>query len=203
MRTLSPALVLGALLMTLAWPGSLEAQRPEGRRGSGPDREQLEQRIRAQMGRMMRERLGLDEQQAVRLSEVVQEFDGQRRRLFTLEQATRRRVEALLLEGGDDRAEALSLIERMSELRLREAELFRAEQEALLEVLEPAQVLRLQELRQDLGRRIRSLRGGRGGDATPRRGAGGAGSGAFRDGPGGPSEDPGSWLPASPAPRVA
>jgi hypothetical protein len=64
----------------------------------------------------------------------------------------------------------------MWELRREEAELFREEQEALLDVLTPIQVLRLQELRQDLGQRIRALGGGRGGrpgsGVSPSRGPG-------------------------------
>jgi Spy/CpxP family protein refolding chaperone len=111
----------------------------------------------------MRERLGLDEAEAQRLSEVVQSFETRRRELFGQEQATRRRVEALLLENSTDQDAARELITRMGELRAEEAQLFRDEQAALLDVLTPVQVLRLQELRQDLGRRIRELGGGRGG----------------------------------------
>jgi len=166
---------------------SVRAQ--DGRRGPPQNREELEQRIRAQMGRMMRERLGLDAETASALADVVQGFDGRRRELFQQEQATRRRVEALLLDGGDDQSEARALMDRMSELRLQEAELFAAEQEALLDVLTPVQVLQLQQLREDLGQRIRALRGGRGGNGPPgregQRGPG-PGPGAFRDGPGGP-----------------
>ncbi len=158
------------LVLAVTLPATAEAQQrgPQGRRGE-VDRAQLEQRIRAQMGRMMRERLGLDEQQATRLAEVVQDFDGRRRELFTREQATRRRLEAFLLEGGNDEEEARALMQRMAELRRQEADLFGAEQQALLEVLSPAQVLQLQRLRQELGQRIRQIRGGRGGDAQPGR----------------------------------
>jgi Spy/CpxP family protein refolding chaperone len=184
---LAAVLVAGALV-----PTALEGQVPGIRRGNEQDREQLEQRIRAQMGRIMRERLGLDEEQSTRLAAVVQDFDGRRRELFTREQATRRRVEALLLEGDDDQTEARELMTRMADLRLQEAQLFAAEQQALLQVLTPAQVLRLQELRQDLGQRIRALGGGRGGGAQGReRGSWGPGPGAFRDGPAGPSRGPG------------
>ena len=180
-----------AAAMVVAWaPLSTDAQVPN-RRG---DREQLEQRVRAQMGRVMRERLGLSEEQATRLSAVVEDFDGQRRELFQLEQATRRRVEALLLEGGDDQDEARELIGRMGELREQEAELFRAEQEALLDVLTPVQVLRLQELRQDLGRRIRALGGRNGQPGT------GRGSGLPRGGRTGPGLAPGRGAPSGGAP---
>lgn len=152
------------VLLALCGLASAEAaaqQRPPLR--ENVDRVQLEERVREQMGRLMRERLGLDQEEADRLSEVVRGFDGRRRELFVEEQAARRRVEALLGAGSDDEGEARELITRMWELREEEAELFREEQEALLDVLTPTQVLRLQELRQDLGRRIRALDGGRGG----------------------------------------
>jgi Spy/CpxP family protein refolding chaperone len=167
MKSFFRSAVIGGLMAIAFLPGVLQAQTGgQGSRGDA-DRARLEERVRAQMGRMMRERLGLDEEQAAQLSEVIQEFDGQRRQLFDLEQATRRRVEALLLEGGSDQGEARELIGRMSELREQEAELFREEQDALLEVLTPVQVLRLQALRQDLGQRIRAL-GGRNGGAGGR-----------------------------------
>jgi len=165
------ALGLGTLV-----PSTVAAQRVQERRDV--DRVQLEERVRAQMGRLMRERLGLDEAEAARLSEVVRGFDVRRRELFAQEQAARRRVEAVLREGSDEEDEARELITRMWELRREEAELFREEQEALLDVLTPMQVLRLQELRQDLGQRIRALGGGRGGrqgfapEAGPSRGPG-------------------------------
>lgn len=179
---MSRALLLALAAAVVAWPAALDGQQgQQGRRGD-VDRERLEQRIRAQMGRMMRERLGLDEEEATRLAAVVQDFDARRRALFVEEQATRRSVETFLNQGTDDQPQALSLIERVTELRLQEAQLFQEEQEALLDVLTPTQLLELQDLRQELGQRIRALRGGRGGDSDRRRGPG-PGPGAFRDGP--------------------
>jgi hypothetical protein len=55
----------------------------------------------------------------------------------------------------------------MADLRKEEAATFEAEQAGLLEILSPVQVLRLQALRAEVGRRIRALRGGRGGDRPP------------------------------------
>ncbi len=171
--------LLGALAASLLSAAPLEAQQRgrQGRRGQGPNRMQLEQQYRARTGQMMQRRLGLGEEQAVSLSRVVQDFEVQRRELRMLEQATRRRVEALVLEGGDNEEEALDLLQRMSELHVREADLFRAEQEALLEVLTPLQVLQLQSLRLDLGRRIGALGGGRRGDPGLGRRRGGRGGG--------------------------
>lgn len=155
--------IIVALLGVLLTIAPIEAQRPGGGRGIGspPDREQLEQRIRAQMGRMMQRRLGLDETQAGDLSQVVQRFATQRQELVRSEEAARRRVEALMLDGNGDQEEARELIERIADLRVQDAELFEQEQEALLAVLNPTQVLELQALREDLGRRIRVLRDSR------------------------------------------
>jgi len=174
------ALLMGLLASSLLCAVPLEAQRrPDGRRGINQDRAQLEQRMRTQMARMMRDRLDLTEGQADELSGVSQTFDERRGELTRSEQATRRRVEALMLEGGDDEVEAGALLARMAELRESEAALYRDEQSALLEILTPVQVLQLQTLREQIGRRIRALRGGRG--AMPensRRRGGGAGRGA-------------------------
>lgn len=163
MRHENRSRVIVALLGLLVTIAPIEAQRPGGGRGSGssPDRERLEQRVRAQMGRMMQQRLGLNETQAGDLSLVVQGFQAQRQELVRSEQAARRRVEALMLDGNGDQEEARELIERITELRVQDAELFEQEQEALLEVLNPTQVLELQALREDLGRRIRVLRDNR------------------------------------------
>ena len=123
MRYENRSTVIVALLGVLVTIVPIEAQRPGGGRGSGspPDRERLEQRIRAQMGRMMQQRLGLDETQAGDLSLVVQGFQTQRQELVRSEQAARRRVEALMLDGNGDQEEARELIERIAELRVQDA----------------------------------------------------------------------------------
>ena len=174
-----------SMLVSLVVVVPLEAQRgpPMGRRGQGPERMELERRVRARMAEMMREVLGLSEEEDARLSEIVEGFEQQRRQLGRQEQAVRRRVEALMLEGGEDSAEAAELLERMSALRFQEAELFQAEHEALLEVLTPIQVLQLVHLREQLGQRIRRLRGMSGrGDGRNGRGGGRGGGDARLDG---------------------
>jgi Spy/CpxP family protein refolding chaperone len=170
MRVVIKWIPIAFLIALVASPDSAHAQR---RRGDPPDRAQIEQRVRAQMGRMMQERLGLDEAQVASLSEVVQAFEGRRRELAQREQATRRRVDELTEADDGNDAEALRLVRLQVELRVEEAQLFGSEQDALLEVLTPRQVLELQELRDDLGRRIRALRGGgRGPSSDDRRGPG-------------------------------
>ena len=168
MKVASSGFRLAAALITalVVIPTGVQAQ---NRNDRSQDRQQMEQRFRRQTARMIQQRLGLDDVTSQALSEVIRGFDGRRRELGRAEMAVRRRVEALLLEGEEDGAEAEELLERTIELRAEEARLFADEQEALLDVLRPVQVLQLQSLREDLGRRIRALRG-RDGPAARRRG---------------------------------
>jgi Spy/CpxP family protein refolding chaperone len=167
----------------------------------------LEQRIRAQMGRLMRERLGLTDEQATGLGQVVETFEGRRRELFREEQEARRRVDELTEEATPDPGEAAVLLDRMVSLRQQEAALFAEEQDALREILTPVQILELHALRAQIGQRIRALRGGRNGGERRRGGVEGSkplgvhdpvgvglsrpshrfeADGAFRPGPGRP-----------------
>jgi len=110
------------------------------------------------MDRMVRERLALVQEEVERLSEVVESFHEERRALGREERTTRRRVEALIREGAEDQEEAARLLDRMVDIRARESRLFAREQEALREVLTPAQVIQLLGIREEIGRRIRALR---------------------------------------------
>jgi Spy/CpxP family protein refolding chaperone len=169
-RRLGGSLIVLGALVCVAQPLSGQDGRP-GRRGdvSPQERAELEQRVRAQMARMMQERLELSEGVTAQLSAVVQQFHERRRALGRSELATRRRVEALMLEGGEDEVEAQQLLDRMRDLQRQESALFEEELNALLEVLPPTKVLQFQTLREQMGRRIRSL--GRGnGDRGGRRG---------------------------------
>lgn len=150
---------VSVLLLTVP----LSAQDRRDRRPGPQDREAMEQRVRAQMARMIRDELGLTEAEYEPVGQVMGRFHEERRSLARSEQATRRRVEALLLEGGEDTEEARELLAHLVELREEEAAIFRREQEALLEVLSPAQVLELHAVRERIIRRIRSFRGRRGG----------------------------------------
>jgi len=158
-------------LVTGMIPSEVQGQRRPGMVGPGQNRAELERRIRARFGEMVRQRLDLDDEQALRLSETVQSFQEERSTLFREEQALRRRVEAVLLEGDPDAEEARELVARMQDLRLEEASLFQREQQALLEFLTPVQLLRFHALREQMGQRIRQLRGGPG----PGRGPAGPG----------------------------
>lgn len=160
MRALRSVLPLLLLLATV-FVAPLEGQRTPR---SGEDRTRLEERMRARVGEIIRHRLGLDREAEARLSAIAQEFEQRRRALVASERETRQQIEPFLKSGRADDAEAAAIIERMIAFKRQEAELFREEQVRLQEVLTPTQVLQLYDLRMELGRRIRALRGG-GGDA--------------------------------------
>lgn len=177
-----------ALVLALALAGvvPLEAQRmpPAG----NPNRTELERRVQARFGEMIKQRLGLSDADAARLSQTMESFADQRRQLHMEEQAVRSRLEALLQEPAATDQEALVLLQSMEEMRERETRLLRTEQEALLRVLTPLQLVRFHGMRTQLGERIQQLRGGQGpmggGQAGPpwRRppGGGPAGDAGFR-----------------------
>ncbi len=169
-------LALGLLTFSVVAPDVASAQ---GRRGPDVDRAQLERQIRARFAGIIRERLGLDQDQADRLGEVLGSFEAPRRQLRRDEAALRHEVDDFLGRASQDQQQARALMDRMASLRVREADLFAREQEGLLQVLTPAQLLRFHTVRDELNQRVRRLRSG--GDERRRR-------------PGG-SNGPGSWSP--------
>lgn len=183
MTRLLLCLGLSAMIGSTVVPAPALAQERERRSYSQDDREAMMERVRAHMARTIQERLDLDDASSAQLSEIIREFDGRRRTLARAEGRARRAVEALLEEAEPDEEVAARLMTEMATLQSRESELFAEEQAALLEILSPVQVLQLQDLREEMGRRIRSLRGRsdrggrRGGEADDhrrrRRGGGG------------------------------
>lgn len=174
---------LAAVVFLCTLTSVVRAQGMPGARN--PQRQELERRVRARYGEMMRQRLGLSAEQSDRLGQTVDSFADRRQRLLADEQALRRRIEAILLEQDPTDEEASSLLARMQDLRVEEADLFRAEQEALQQVLTPVQLVRFHAMREQLGKRIMQLRGGQGPPGPGRRPGGGF--------PGGAAGDPWGW----------
>lgn len=167
--------VLGVCVL-VAFSGSgsaLFAQR--GADTDSQDRAALEQRFRRQMDRMLKERLDLTDGGLEELKNVMGPFDSRRRELGREERAIRRETEEYLVNGGTDLEVARGFLTRLSDLRLQEIALVQEEQEALLELLTPTQLLKLHSFREQMGDRIRQLRGRRDDDGRRRRGGAGGG----------------------------
>ncbi len=75
-------------------------------------------------------------------------------------------------------AEARSLLQEMIRLQEEEVDLYRREQEQLLQVLTPLQLVRFYNLRESLGQQVQELRRGRGPGRGPGGGPGGMGGGS-------------------------
>jgi hypothetical protein len=178
----------------------LAAQRLPMRAGPGAqrNRQELEQRIRARFAQMIKQRLGLDDETARALDSTVQAFRPEREQLARDQEALRKRVQAFDIEGNGSDQEAQRLLDRMSELRQRENQLYQSEQDSLRTVLSPSQLLRFNLMRDQLAQRIQQLRmGGMMGGARGLRGRGGGpgGGGGIPEALGGglPGLDPPAW----------
>lgn len=191
--TLARGMAAAFLAVSLA-AGAASAQQ-RGMGAGTQNRQQLERRVRARFAQMMQQRLGLSAEDTERLNTTVESFMERRQRLVADEQALRRRMEAIALEQEPTEAEARTLLTRMQELRDQEVRLFQAEQEALMEVLTPIQLVRFHAMREQLGQRIQQLRGGQGPMSGPPPGGRGGPP------PGGAWPDTAFGSPADPWPE--
>jgi hypothetical protein len=180
---------LGLVALLLAAPG-LNAQARQGRsRMQGPPegrRAEMQRQVQRRFDRAIRERLGFDDAQMEMLMGITRERSQLRRELAQRKQRAQVKVRMLGQEdlGGaplTDEA-ALEVLADLVAISQEEADLFAAEQAALLEVFSPTEVFQLQQLREQMAERIRGLRGeGRGGPGGP-------------GGPGIPGSRDGSWF---------
>lgn len=143
------ALVLGTLALSGA-PLALQAQEE-------PPRQELERRVRQAFANRVRTALQLSDQETRSLVRLVREFEVERRALAGRTRILNDRVTQFLRDGGGAE-EANELLEERVGLQRAEADLFEAEQRALLEILSPAQVVRFDRLRQELNQRLRNAR---------------------------------------------
>jgi hypothetical protein len=149
----------GAFALTVALLGahSSEGVAQVGRLGGNPDRAAIEQRVERQFQERLARELDLSADQREELAEVLRDYATARTELLPRRRALGLEIRALL-EGDRSEDRALELIRELRELREAEADLLADEEERLLEVLTPIQVLRLQALRDQLGEQIRTLR---------------------------------------------
>ncbi len=174
--SMTASLLMTALLMVGA--EGLSAQRL----GGGGQRADMERRVQARFDNLVREELELSDAQFQQLQDAVEEFRGRRLEFSLRERSSRTRLGRLSAPGRGrelTEQEASELLAEMLVLSGEEATLFREEQEAFLQILSAPQVVRFIMMRQQLGDRIRTLRGG----VAPGRGSqGGRGPGQLRPG---------------------
>ena len=156
MRRVLWILLIGSLLLPA--PGSAQA---------GPPRAELQERVRRAFLERIRTELDLSRDEGARLRDVLEWSEAERRQVAFETRQIRLDTERFLTGGGDD-AEARALLDARERLQERERALFREEQERLLEVISPAQVVRLYEMREQFVRRLQQLRQNRPGAPSRR-----------------------------------
>jgi hypothetical protein len=140
-------------------------------------RDSLEARVRARMAQVMRNQLGLNDEQVRRLQATNRRFEGQRRELFEQERRVRIELRAAI-ELGDSTQNARigPLLDRTIQLQRERLDLLEAEQKELATFLTPLQRARLYGFEEQMRRRVQEMREGAGrpdGGAAPRRPMGG------------------------------
>jgi periplasmic protein CpxP/Spy len=157
------------LAIALALPllaGDLSAQedrrRQAPRAGQGPPRQQLEARLRQNLWRVTKNRVGLTDEQMTKLAQTSRPFDAQRRELATQERSERLVLRRAILAGQDADQQRIGMaLDRVLELQRRRAQLQIDEQRALGAFMTPLQRAKYAALQEQLRRRAERLRGQR------------------------------------------
>lgn len=165
-----------ALVALLAAPGASFAQ--DTTAAAAQRRVELERRLAARIGEVVRERLGLSADQTRRLQEVDRRYQPERRRLMHREMQARRELRQQIAAGdnADQRAIA-ALLDQLNAMQRDRLELHSREQRELAAFLTPLQRAQLLGLQADLHRRMLIMRRGRHTDRGARPGAGPEGRG--------------------------
>jgi len=142
-------------LLTLVPSAIPVAAQQQQRRGG--DRAQLERRIMVQFTQLVQSELGIDSVATAGLFEVVEEFGQERRDLQVREARLDRQLRGTGVYLSDEQSAAA--IAELIAIKREEISLLEAEQARLNEVLTPPQLLRFYVLREQMGERIRRLRG--------------------------------------------
>jgi Spy/CpxP family protein refolding chaperone len=190
-RTLAVVSMAAAVTLLPALAAAQVAPPPGGQR----HRMEMEQRLHAGFGQMVQNRLGLGREKVAALQGVMMAFQQDRMELNQARATVRFRLREQALQRMPE-AEARALLEEMVRLQEREVDLYRREQEELLKVLTPLQLVRFYGLRESLGQQVQEIRQGRG----LGRGPGGGGLGGV--GPGGIIGEPGGMGPLETPPSA-
>lgn len=176
-----PVLAL-AVLSTISAASSAGAQgtppsaERRGMRPDDPRRVELERRFQQRMETMVRERLQLTDEQAMRLREVASRTEEVRRNLRRDEMLARRAMRDQLLAGDSaNEARVSELLEQLPRLERRRLELFEQEQRDLAKFLSPVQRARYFALQDELRRGMQELQRRRMGMSDSTRGRAGDG----------------------------
>jgi Spy/CpxP family protein refolding chaperone len=157
-----------ALTLAIGAPLAAGAQAPPPQ---APDaRAAAQQRLRQRLARLLRERVGLSDDQLRRLGSVSQRFDARRQELFREERTARQALRRELSTESADQTRVAAQIDQLFAVQRRRLDLAAEEQRELAGFMTPVQRARYLALQEHLRRRTEEMRRRRGGG--PPRGAG-------------------------------
>jgi protein CpxP len=123
-------------------------------------RQRLEQQLRQGLWRIAKQRIGLTDDQMVRLEETSRRYDGRRRALIVDERAQRLalRQEILAPEGKADQELVARSLDRLIQLQRERIELQAQEQKEFAAFMTPMQRAKYAALQEEVRRRMEALR---------------------------------------------
>ncbi|HMC55352.1 MAG TPA: Spy/CpxP family protein refolding chaperone [Gemmatimonadaceae bacterium] len=144
-------------------------------------RAQLEGRIRERFARVVKERVGLNDDQMKRLRDVQTKYDQQRRPLALEERSARLQLRGIVInEQSADQKQVDVLLSRLIDIQKRRVQMLESEQRDLSAFMTPVQRAKFMGIREQLRKRVEAMR-----DGGAARGAGRPGAmrpGAMRPG---------------------
>jgi hypothetical protein len=151
--------------------------------GGQRQRLELERRLHQGFNRSIQNQLGWDQAKMQGLQGIMRSFQEDRTSLARSQASLRHKLRDPALQDLSHE-EASALLQEMVDLQQQELDLYKREQEELLKVMTPVELVRFYRLRDNLGQRLQQLRQGRGrGGIQP--GGGGAGVPGMGGGTGG------------------
>ena len=162
-RTLTLVAMIVPLLVADAHAQGGARRQPETGAQGAPRRQQLEARLRQQLWRVTKNRVGLTDEQMNRLAQASRPFETQRRQLATRERTERLALRRELVAGANANQDRVAAsLERVLDIQRQRAQLQIDEQRALAAFMTPVQRAKYAALQEQLRRRAENLRGQRG-----------------------------------------
>ena len=128
------------------------AQQPAGRA-------RLENEIRRRFAQLVRQRVGLTDDQIARVAPVTQRYEQQRRQLLLEERDARTSLRAMMRdERTADSAQVDRRLQQLIDIQKRRVQLVEAEQRDLATVMTPIQRAKFMALQEQVRRRLEQMR---------------------------------------------
>ena len=151
-------------MIAAAQGGSPPPPLPQGSGGQqngamGPDRAALEQQVKARLGQVLKQRLGLTDAQMVKLQETNRKFDEKRRLLVDQERDVRMSLRDEMLRPDSSRSSQVSgLLDRVVRVQRQRVDLLEQEQKELSGFLTPLQRAKYYGAEEQMRRRMQNMR---------------------------------------------